>query len=224
MARRRTAIILGPVTQFMFFIMAGRLRPELELFYLLLFVLVSIADLFHWMATGEKVIDFEQFDLRTKGHRVNPRLWKGVLGGIAFGAVPLALIALGGRGRPVPDFWNEVVTQGLFVGFVETWYLISTVRTVLYGRWVWVLGAFPFAHEYVRDALVAADWGGFATSYAYTAGFGYFFLWLYAMGSRKMHGREEWFGAINSWVAHIVVNLGILALEFLLLGFPVHPV
>ena len=215
---RRTAIILGPVTQLSFFIMAVRLRPPIEEFYLWLLVLTAIQVFFHWMATGEKAIDFEQLDLKKRP------LWKPVLGGIAFGLVPIAILSIGASPQPITDVWNEVATQAFFVGFVETLYLIATVRTVIHGRWVWVLGVFPLAHEYVRNALVAGDAAGFLASYAYTAGFGFYFLWLFESGSRGSERRREWFGAINCWVAHVVVNLGILAVQILLLGFLLLPV
>ncbi len=221
---RRTAIIIGPVTQVMFFLAAARLRPALELYYILLYGLIAIQILFHWMATGEKAIDFEQLDLKRSSRWWLPRPVLQILGGIAFGLVPGTLLLLGGTMRSVTDFANEAATQAFFVGLVETLYLIATVRTVMYGPWVWVLGVFPFAHETVRTALFAADMQGFALGYAYTAGFGLYFWFLFAAADPKSPaymGEKwgEWFGALNSWTAHVVVNLLVLAILFAVYGF-----
>jgi hypothetical protein len=223
----RNVLITGPVLQAMFFVTATRVDLPLEIFYLLFAAVIGLG------LVLLLVLDPENPGLRKmreasdayRAEFLQHQLEMGLGFGLALGAAFPFFGAF--RGFSVDD----VVTQVLFVGFVETLYLVYTVETMPYGHVVFP-PLFGFAHEPVRAAWIHGQFTPESVAFfAYATAFGAVFMFLYAARDpdfvrfgRRRDGTpwNEYFGAGTSWTAHVVLNLLVLAFLLELLGLPLE--
>jgi hypothetical protein len=209
-ANLQNTVILGLMPQVMFFAAVSIAPLPLPWFYTILFLLLVAQCAFFFFDNGRLPFSSKQF----KAGELPPQIAMGTLIGVAITA-PLALVA---SFRVGPTFAQDFMVQVVFVGFVETFDLIVTVRTIPHGEVVWPF-KFALEHWYVREAIGSGDVAVAALAIAYTALFGVLFYVLFA--AREAHG--AWFGAVTSWSAHVAVNLMLVLFPLTLFGFEFLP-
>ncbi len=205
----------------MFMVAASRLQLALELFYILLFALLAIQALFFWRDNpSERVIDTQQYSFTESPGQVFAAL-------VITAPIVAPFVILGSRQLP-PDLFNEFLTQGIFVSFVETVYMIVTVRTLWYedrnvGIVAWPL-IFAFMHPIVREnwILLRFPLESFL-GFAYTGVFGIFFWILWEGRERfpKRYGR--YFGSVTSWTSHLMFNMFVISFPLVLFALDLFP-
>jgi len=210
----------------MFMITATRIRIPLELFYTILVVLLAIQALFFERDNpGDRVIDTSQYSFTEAPRQV----LAAVLVVLPFGSLFVVFSA-----RPATvfgeGFLDQLITQAVFVSFVETVYMIVIVRTLWHeNRNVGILAwpvIFAFMHPVVREnwILLRFPLESFL-GFAYAAVFGILF-WILWEGRERLPRRYRgYFGAVTSWTAHLLINLIVIAFPltvFVLELFPLR--
>jgi len=239
MARRssRSATLFGLAVQLMFVVMASRSGVSLEEFYAWLLVFSSLQAFYFWLPNlRDPTLKFP-LDVEAYSFSEAPRQ---ILAGLAAGLLLTAPLLVVGRLR-APDL-AELTTQGLFVSFVETVYLVVNANTLFVslsvrirgrrirvenlnvGRYVWPF-LFAFMHPAVRLDWLAGNFSleSFA-AFLYAFVFGVLFYLLYAARAAEGIGRAAgWFGAVTSWFAHFTINMVIVAFPYSIAGFDFFP-
>jgi hypothetical protein len=219
----RDTTIYGFMVQMMFFAMASRLLLPLEEFYILLFCLLMIQVIMYRLDNPrEKLLSARDYALKD----FPPQF---ILGGLTALAVTSPLIIFGTpHSEGAAALVQDVVTQGVFVAFVETIYLVVVVETMWVGSfplgmYVWPF-VFGFMHPIVRENWMAGQFPlESITSFLYAAAFGFLFFILY-YGGALWPKRRRLFGNMTTWSCHLVVNLVITVMAFMILGFQMRPV
>lgn len=217
----RNVLVTGPVLQGMFFVTATRVDLPFEVFYLLFLAMIATQLVFLLVLDPQNpgLLRIRKGSDDWKAEALKPQVLVGVGFGIAVGSLFLAF----GSWRGVTA--NDVVTQVLFVGFVETLFLIVTVETTPHGYYAFP-PLFGFAHEPVREAWIAGQFTAESfVFFAYATAFGILFMVLYAARDPRFLDLGTWnegFGAVTTWTTHVVVNLMIVAFLLEVLGFPLR--
>ena len=184
-----------------------------ELFYMILLFVVLFQALFYHMSTKELVIDTEQFEY--------DELAPQAVGGLVVGLLVAAPLAIVGRTTVPAHLFSELVTQVLYVAFVETVFMIVALKTIWFrGHNVGVF-AWPFLfatlHPYVRDPWLRGEFTPESLAgFAYAGIFGVLFESLYLAREAQWRGtflgydKASFFGAVTVWVAHIAINAVLL--------------
>jgi len=218
-ALRNTAIF-GPALQVMFFVAAGRTQMALEEFYLI-FVLILIAQaLIYWMDTGEKV-------LSSREYRLGNLIYQAPAG-VALGLLITSPFLVWGTPKLSPSLPADVVTQALFVAFVETVFLVVTVRTLRIGHtkigWIVWPFLFGFSHAPVRNNWMVGQFPMESIfAFLYAALFGVLFWLLMAGNELAPEKYRILFGPVTSWAAHLTINMVILIFMLMVAGFSLLP-
>ncbi len=211
MVRLQNAVLFGLMPQVMFFVGVSLFEsPPLWLFYMVLFFAIFVQQWWYERDNAARVIQSEQAKIKA----LPPQIVAGAVIGTAI-VSPLMLVT---AFRVGPTFWQDFMVQVVFVGFVETYDMLVTVRTIPHGELVWPF-KFALEHWYVRAAIISGSFGGAVFWFAYTGIFAVLFFGLY--DARRHHG--EWFGAVTSWSAHVAVNLMLILFPLAIFGFALHP-
>lgn len=232
--KTRETTLLGLAPLLMFMVAASRklVAPPgeipLEIFYILMYLLL-IAKAFTWWMDNPhyRVLSSEDYEFRNLQYQL--------AAGIAVGLAVTALILLFGRFQLPADPVGELTTQGLYVGFVETVFMIVVVQTTFLhiptrrgwrlvnaGKWLWP-PLFAFMHPPVRLEWIA---GHFTLASFAAFGYGMFFALLFYLlwAGREGGGRlAPAFGAVTSWTAHVVINMVIVLFPLVIAGFEFYP-
>ncbi len=218
----KNTALFGPALQMMFVVAAGRLQMPLEEFYLFLILILGLQAILYYIDTGEKVIDTREYEVRN----LLPQGLTGAAFALLIGA---PLIIWGRLMMPAPGtFGGELTTQGLFVSFVETVFLVVTVRTLKIGNlnvgWIAWPFLFAFMHPVVRDNWMRGEYPMESfTGFLFAALFGVLF-WLLMEGARLAPRRYRiLFGPVTSWSCHFIINLIILLFSLTVLEFTLTP-
>ena len=207
----RNSTTFGLAVQLMFMVTATRLQLPQELFYIILIALLALQALFFERDNpGERVIDTQQYSFTEAPAQVFAAILITI-------PIVAPFVILGRRAIPA-DFLNEAFTQGIFVTFSETVYMIVTVRTLWYqdrnvGLVLWP-PIFAFLHPAVRDNWIR---GLFPMesflAFVYAAAFGVFFWILWEGRTRRIFAKRyrRYFGAVTTWTSHLMINLFVIA-------------
>lgn len=207
----RNSTLFGTAIMLMFFVTTTRLQLPVELFYLFLaFILLFQAVFFH-LDTGELVIDTRNWSIE----ELPPQLVAGVAIGTAIGG-PLVFL---GTARPPEDFLGELVTQTIFVTFVETIFMVVLVRTIRFRGFPLGLlvqpPLFGFMHAAVRVPWLTGQFTLESLAFfGYATLFGFFFEGLYVARDYLSPKSTflgwplpKFFGAVTVQLVHLVLNL-----------------
>ena len=121
---------------------------------------------------------------------------------------------------------SDIVTQAIFVSFVETYYLIVFIETLSLGKlYVVLLWVAVFGFLHVRTDVLAGV-GDLTTvlRFTYAATFGALFWLLYAGRTLFPKPRNKYFGGVTSWTAHFILNMIVIAFQLTLWGLVMFPV
>jgi uncharacterized membrane protein len=221
MARQtRNANLLGLGAQLLFFVASSRLQLPLELFYMLLLVTVWIqTSIYERDNKPDIVFDTQQYGLFEAPAQIAMGLLVGV--GVTLPFMFLYKYASG------TDILGALVTQGVFVSFVETLWMIAVVRTF----WVQNVNVgpyiFPFYFSFIHGA-VRNNWlvGNFSVdsilAFIYGAVFGILFYLLWAERERGTKYSKA-FGAVTSMFTHLTVNIVIILFPPTILTLTLYP-
>ncbi len=223
----RNSTLFGTAIMLMFFFTTTRLELPLELFYLFLAFILFFQAIFFWVESGELVIETRNWSIQ----ELPPQLIAGIAIGTAIGA-PLAFV---GTPRAPEDFLGELVTQTIFVTFVETIFMVVLVRTIRFrgfplGLLVQPL-LFGFMHSIVRNSWLAGEFTGQSIAFfAYATLFGFFFEGLYVARDHLSPRRKflrwplpKYFGAVTVQLVHLILNLFLVVVRVRAGSFELFP-
>lgn len=211
----RNTVIFGPVLQLMVVVAASRVQLPLEVFYILLLAMLGLQVYFFERDNPkERVVDTAQYTLGEAPRQVLAGALIGIVAGIP-------AIVWGTPRFDAASFPADVLTQAIFVAFVETIYLLVVVNTLYVGDVRIGIVIWPplFGLLHVREEVLHGTVGTETVlRFVYAAVFGALFWLLYEGREILPKPTSKFFGAVTSWTAHLTVNLIVIAFLLQLWG------
>ena len=215
----RNVIVFGLMPQVLFIVASTRAPLPLEWFYAILFLILT-AQVFYFERDnpGVRAVDTRQY----KVAQAKPQLIAGASVGVVLGLPSV----IWGEPSIGTSLLSDIVTQAIFVSFVETYYLIVFIETLSLGKlYVVLLWVAVFGFLHVRTDVLAGV-GDLTTvlRFTYAATFGALFWLLYAGRTLFPKPRNKYFGGVTSWTAHFILNMIVIAFQLTLWGLVMFPV